>query len=292
MTDNSSAVPERQMHRRGLIFVVLSAFAFSFAGILTKTIQSDLWVIASWRGFVGGLLIVGYVYWQAKRKSEELQFRLGWRGWVFASLIAGSGLAFIAAFKLTYVANVTVIVAAVPFVTAFIEWAFLRQRVHNATLVAAVLCVVGILVMVGGSVGSINLLGDTFAVVMIILQAIAMVLVRVFRNTPVVFAIAIGGFQVCVIGLIFSNPFDVSFQDAILLTAFGLSFAAAAILLTEGLKLISATEAGLLGTTEAPIAILLAWVLLAELPPVTSFAGGAVILAAVVWHTLRDPQGN
>ena len=75
-----------------------------------------------------------------------------------------------------------------------------------------------------------------------------------------------------------------------LLTAFGLSFAAAAILMTEGIKLITATEAGLLGTSEAPIAIFLAWVFLAEVPPVTSFAGGLVILAAVVWHTLRNPQ--
>jgi drug/metabolite transporter (DMT)-like permease len=292
VTFTLSAEHDRQMRVRGLVFVVMSAIAFSVAGILTKTIQSDVWVIGSWRGFVGGLLIVGYVYLRAKRRSEASPFRLGWRGWVLASLIAGSGLAFVAAFKLTYVANVTVIVAAVPFVTAFIEWAFLRQRVPNATLFAAVLCVVGILVMVGGSVGSINLLGDTFAVVMIILQAMAMVLVRVFKNTPVFFAIAIGGFQVCIIGLMFSNPFDVSFQDAILLTAFGLSFAAAAILMTEGLKLISATEAGLLGTTEAPIAIFLAWVFLAELPPVTSFAGGTVILAAVVWHILRNPQKN
>ena len=232
------------------------------------------------------------MYWQAKRKSEEWAFRLGWRGWVLASVIAGTSLAFIAAFKLTYVANVTVIVAAVPFVTAFIEWAFLRQRVPSATMIAAVLCVIGILVMVGGSVGSINLLGDALAIVMILLQATAMVLVRVFKNTPVVFSIAIGGFQVCLIGLIFSNPFDVGIQDAAFLTAFGLSFAAGAILMTEGLKLISATEAGLLGSVEAPIAIFLAWVFLAEVPPVTSFAGGAVILAALIWHTLRDAQKN
>ena len=290
MTGKSSAEHERQLHTRGLVFVVISAFAFSLAGILTKAIQSDLWVIASWRGFVGGLLIVGYVYWQAKRRSETSPFRLGWRGWVLASLIAGAGLAFIAAFKLTYVANVTVIVAAVPFVTAFIEWAFLGQRVPKATLLAAVVCVIGILVMVGGSVGSINLLGDTLAVVMIILQATAMVLVREFKNTPVVFASAIGGFQVCIIGLMFSNPLDVGIQDAMLLTAFGLSFAAAAIFLTEGIKLITATEAGLLGTAEVPIAIFLAWIFLAEVPPTTSFLGGVVIMAAVVWHTLRDRQ--
>jgi len=280
------------MHVRGLTLVIISAFAFSLAGILTKAIQSNVWVIASWRGFIGGLLIVGYVYWQAKRKSEASPFRLGWRGWVLAGVIAGASLAFIAAFKLTYVANVTVIIAAIPFVTAFIEWVFLRQRVPRATLIAAVLSVIGVLVMIGGSVGSINLLGDTLAVVMVLLQGLAMVLVRVFKNTPVVFAVAISGFQVCVIGLIFSNPFDVNFQDAMLLTAFGLSFAVAAISLTEALKLISATEAGLLGSAEVPIAIFLAWIFLAEVPPYTSFVGGSLILAAVVWHTLRDPQRN
>lgn len=280
------------MHVRGLTLVIISAFAFSLAGILTKAIQSNVWVIASWRGFIGGLLIVGYVYWQAKRKSEASPFRLGWRGWVLAGVIAGASLAFIAAFKLTYVANVTVIIAAIPFVTAFIEWVFLRQRFPRATLIAAVLSVIGVLVMIGGSVGSINLLGDTLAVVMVLLQGLAMVLVRVFKNTPVVFAVAIAGFQVCVIGLIFSNPFDVNFQDAMLLTAFGLSFAVAAISLTEALKLISATEAGLLGSAEVPIAIFLAWIFLAEVPPYTSFVGGSLILAAVVWHTLRDPQRN
>ncbi len=117
-----------------------------------------------------------------------------------------------------------------------------------------------------------------------------MVLVRVFKDTPVVFAAAVGGFQVCIIGLIFSNPLDVSLQDAMLLTAFGLSFATAAILLTEGLKLITATQAGLVGTAEVPIAIFLAWVFLAEVPPNTSFVGGALILIAVVWHTLRNTQ--
>ncbi len=82
MTEISTSESERQTHLRGLVFVLVSAFAFSLAGILTKAIQSDMWIVASWRGFVGGLLIVGYVYWQAKRKSETPPFKLGWRGWV------------------------------------------------------------------------------------------------------------------------------------------------------------------------------------------------------------------
>ncbi len=292
MTVTLSAQHERQIRWLGMLFVVMSALAFSLAGVLTKAIESDVWVVGSWRGLIGGILIVGYVYLQAKRSSVEAPFRLGWRGWVLASLIAGSGLAFVAAFKLTYVANVAVIVAAVPFMTALIEWVLLRQKVRRVTLVAIVISAIGVLVMVSGSLGSINLLGDSLAILMILMQSLAMVLVRVFKDTPTVFAIAVGGFQVCLIGLIFSDPFDVTFQDAMLLTAFGLSVATASILLIEGLQLISATEAGLLGTVEVPAAIFLAWVFLAETPPNTSIMGGSMILYAVFWNALKVPQTN
>lgn len=292
MTVTLSAQHQRQIRWLGVLFVVMSALAFSLAGVLTKAIESDVWVVGSWRGFIGGILIVGYVYLQAKRSSVEAPFRLGWRGWVLASLIAGAGLAFVAAFKLTYVANVAVVVAAIPFVTALIERIFMRQKVRRVTLIAIVISAVGVLIMVSGSLGSINLLGDSLAILMILLQGLAMVLVRVFKDTPVVFAIAVGGLQVCVIGLIFGDPFDVTFQDAVLLTAFGLSVATASILLVEGLQLISATEAGLLGTVEVPAAIFLAWVFLAEAPPHTSILGGSLILCAVVWNALTVPQAN
>ena len=292
MTVNLSAQLERQIRWLGVLFVVMSALAFSLAGVLTKAIESDVWVVGSWRGLIGGILIVGYVYLRAKRSSVEAPFRLGWRGWVLASLIAGAGLAFVAAFKLTYVANVAVVVAAIPFVTALIEWIFMRQKVRRVTLLAIVISAIGVLVMVSGSLGSINLLGDSLAILMILMQGLAMVLVRVFKDTPVVFAIAVGGFQVCLIGLIFSDPFAVTFQDAMLLTAFGLSVATASILLIEGLQLISATEAGLLGTVEVPAAIFLAWVFLAETPPNTSIVGGSLILCAVFWNALKVPQAN
>ncbi|MEP6388369.1 MAG: DMT family transporter [Halioglobus sp.] len=292
MTVTLSAQHQRQIRWFGILLVVMSALAFSLAGVLTKAIESDVWVVGSWRGLIGGILIVGYVYLQAKRSSAEAPFRLGWRGWVLASLIAGSGLAFVAAFKLTYVANVAVVVAAIPFVTALIEWIFMRQKVRRVTLLAIVISAIGVLVMVSGSLGSINLLGDSLAILMILMQGLAMVLVRVFKDTPVVFAIAVGGFQVCLIGLIFSDPLAVTFQDAMLLTAFGLSVATASILLIEGLQLISATEAALLGTVEVPAAIFLAWVFLAETPPNTSILGGSLILCAVFWNALKVPQPN
>ena len=41
---------------------------------------------------------------------------------------------------------------------------------------------------------------------------------------------------------------------------------------------------GLLGATEVPLAILFAWLILGELPPLQSIVGGAIVLVAVFAH--------
>ena len=89
-----------------------------------------------------------------------------------------------------------------------------------------------------------------------------------------------------------TDPLAVSHQDMILLTIFGLSFAVAVVLWTEGTRLIPAAQSGLLGSSETPFAIVLAWLLLSELPPFSSFIGGAVVLAAVFGHAALDVAGK
>ncbi len=52
--------------------------------------------------------------------------------------------------------------------------------------------------------------------------------------------------------------------------------------------MIPAAEAGLLGSSETPFAIVLAWLLLSELPPTAGFVGGGIVLAAVFVHAACD----
>jgi len=272
----------------GISLVLASTVAFSLSGVLTKVIESDAWTVACWRGLIGAALIVSYALWHDRDDPEAARLRLGWRGWLLASVGSLASLAFIASFKMTYVANVAIIYATVPFAAAFLEWVLLRQKVRRPTMIAAAISVAGVLVMVGAGVGSANLLGDFVAVLMMLGNALYMVLIRVFSKTPVVLAGAASAFQLFIIGWLFTDPFDVSLHDGALLTLFGLSFAIAVILWTEGTKLIAAAESGLLGSAEVPLAIFMAWVFLAEVPPLTSFVGGVMVLCAVVWHAARD----
>ena len=74
----------------------------------------------------------------------------------------------------------------------------------------------------------------------------------------------------------------------LLLVAFGGSWALAVILWTEGTRLVTAAESGLLGSAEVPFAVLFGWLILAEIPPAASVAGGAIVLLAVFCHAAFD----
>jgi drug/metabolite transporter (DMT)-like permease len=115
-----------------------------------------------------------------------------------------------------------------------------------------------------------------------------MIMVRAFRDTPVVWAGAVSAFLLFVLGWFVTDPLAVSPRDAVLLVTFGASFALSSILWTEGARLIPAAESGLLGSAEVPFAILFAFLFLGEIAPAASLVGGAVVLCAVFAHAGRD----
>jgi drug/metabolite transporter (DMT)-like permease len=278
----------RSARHAGILLVTASAIVFSFAGVLTKAIESDAWTIACWRGLLGGSLVVIYVAWLGRGEPLRRVFGLGWHGWILATVGSLASLAFIFSFKLTYVANVAVIYATAPFLAAGLGWFFLKEHVRPSTFIATAVSLVGVIVVVAGGLGSDSLLGDAVALLMTFGNALYVVLIRMFKDTPVVLAGGVSGLQLFVVGWFVVDPLAVSQSDAILLTLFGLSFAVAVVLWTEGARLITAAQASLLGSAETPFAILFAWLILAELPPTASFIGGAIVLAAVFANAVRD----
>ncbi len=292
MTGNETLVTNRRL---GIVLIASSAAVFGLAGVLTKSIDADPLVITCWRGLVGGLLIGLYVAWRRRLDRAPVPLRLGWRGWLMAVVGAAASIAFIAAFKNTYVANVAIIYATAPFVAGLLGWLVLGERARTKTLLAAVLSLSGVGLIVSAGLGSGRPLGDGLALLMTFGSALYMVMIRKFRQTPVVWAGAASGFLLFALGWFVTEPLAISGRDAWLLAAFGASFAVASVLWTEGARLLPAAEAGLLGSAEVPFAILFGWLFLAELPPAASFAGGGVVLLAVFvhaahdWHSARQP---
>lgn len=279
-------------HALGVFLLLVSNLFFALSGVFTKSIAADLWTILGWRGFVGGVLVALYVALKQRRAEQPVDLRLDRRGWLIALVSAGASVLFIGSFKLTSVASVVVIYATMPFMAAALAFFVFGERLGSRTLIAAGLSFFGVVISVRGGLGEGQLFGDLVAVAMTFACAVYIVMVRAFQNTNSVWASGVAALILVPVGLLFGDYSAISWQDALLMTLFGASFAAAIILWTEGGRLVPSGEAGLLGTAEMPIAIGLAWVFIGEVPGTWSLAGGTIVLAAVAGHAWLDMRAR
>ena len=123
-------------HRQGVLLVLASTVPFALAGVFTKIITADVWsVLLAWRGLIGG------------------GRPMGWRGWVLALTGAAASLAFLGAFRLTAVANVTLIYAMAPFAAALIDRLARGVPMRPAVMRSAALSAAGVGIIVAGGRG-------------------------------------------------------------------------------------------------------------------------------------------
>lgn len=279
-------------HTQGLLLITLSAVAFSSAGFFTRLIRLDVWTMLFWRGLFAGLMIFCVVLVQERHGTWHAMRAIGWPGVVAAACSTAATILYINAFRLTSVADVAVIFAVAPFITAGLGWLWLGTKEPLSTLVASAIAVMGVSIMVGGAITDGHLAGDLLAFGMTVCMAIMMLIIRHHHATPMLPAACLSALLCPLLVWPFATPFAVGAGDMAELALFGTTqFGLGLLLLTIGGQMVSATENALLNTLETPLAI--AWVGLCfgEIPAVTSAVGGAIVMAAVgahVWHSSRS----
>ena len=276
--------------------MLVSGFGFGATGAISRSIDGDSWQIASWRALIGGIGALAYVWIRGRvggsqaREGLRLRMRatLGPQGLVLVTLAAASMILYVDALQRTEVANVSVIAATVPFLAAGLAWLILRERLRRSTVVAAVVALAGVTLTVAGNLGPGDLDGNVRAVILALSLALIIVLIRRFEGADAVLALGSAGVMLFVVALVVADPLGVSGDQFPLLLFFGAVFAVSLVLWTEGVRLIPAAEAGLLGASETPFSILLAWVVLAEAPPLATVVGGLMVLGAIFGHAGAD----
>ena len=290
MTDRHTA--RSRSRRVGAAAMLASGLGFGMSGVFTRSIEGGAWEIASWRGLVATPPIVAYVWWRRRRDADPIRIGLNpasaAQGLVLLTLNAAAMVLLVTAIQKTAVANVSVIMATIPFMAAGLGWLILRETLRRATVIAAVVSFGGVILTVTGSLGAGNLEGDLLAVALSLTLASLIVMIRRFPGTDALLAQAGSGVVVFATALVVADPFGMDASEMPLAVAFGLVFAVALILWTEGVRRLRAAEAALLATTETPCSILAAWIVVSEAPPVLTVIGGLLIVGAVVTHARAD----
>jgi len=291
MKSISTTMNDIILNRRsaGIILLLLSAFTFSTAGLFTKGVTATAWNVIFWRGLFAALLTTVFVIARGQVKREFID--MGKWGWIVAVVGASGSAAFIPAFKLTSVANVALIYACAPVLAALFAWLWIRERPRPVVVVGALLAFFGVSLIVRGSVGQINLQGDLLALWMTGVMAFLMVVYRRFPDLAAAGPSAFSSLLLLPPALFFVDPFAVPAQEIAILAAFGLVFAFASVALAEGARRLPAGETALLSALESPFAIVLAFLILSEVPPYFTVVGGGLIAIGVIISTI-GPRGE
>ena len=271
----------RKGHALGVLILISSALIFSTAGLFTKGVEADAWSVIFWRGLSAAIFAIGYAILRGTLNDELRRFN--YTALLAAVLMASGTAAFIPSFKLTSIANVSLIWASSPFVAACLSWALLNERPSRKVVIASALAFVGVCIVVKESFGSGNVVGDLLAFWMTLMMASTMVLYRKHPNTPTVLPAALSSIFLLPVAWYFTNPSSVSAPEIWILTGFGLIFAVASVLLSEGARRVPSAEAALISALETPLAPIWAFLLLSQVPSTMTIFGGVIIFTAVVW---------
>ncbi|WGI22911.1 EamA family transporter [Amylibacter sp. IMCC11727] len=269
----------------GVILVTISAVVWSSAGIFTRGVSADAWSVIFWRGIAATGFTLAYM---ALRGVLLAEFRGLNKPTVLAIVLMASGTAaFIPAFKLSSVANVALIRATAPFVTAGLSWLFLREAPSRRVLIASFATLFGVGIVAKGSVQSGLWIGDLLAFWMALMMSASFVVYRRWPKTPAALPSAVSAAVLVPIAWFLTDAMAVVPHERWIITAFGAVFATASVLMMEGARRIPSAEVALISALETPVAVLLGFVILAETPPMITVIGGMIIMAAVIWSQWR-----
>ncbi len=268
----------------GTLLLTASAVAYSTAGFFTRVIEVDAWTLLFWRGLFAGAFLAAMVAVQERGRFVQAFRAVGLTGLLVAACSAVATVCFLNAMRLTSVADVMVVDAAIPFITAGVAWLLIRERESAKTLIATLVALLGVGIMAGKALADGRILGDLLALAMAVLMATVIVLIRGKRGVNMVPAVCLSAFLCALIVAPVARPASVDLGQLGLLALFGMGqFGMGLLLLALGTPMVSATRGALLGVLQTPLGTLWVWLAFAERPANATLLGGAIVLLAVMF---------
>ena len=285
----STTVTEPVANRRvGIPLVLMAGIFWSLSGLVYRWIEvATAWQVLFYRSLS---LFCFIALWLVVRYRGRLigVFQSAGRLSVLGGLclsISFSG--YILALDQTSVANALFILAAAPFFAALLGRVLLSEHIGWTTSLAMGMAALGLAVMAGNELAIGRGLGELFALAAALGLAGLTITLRMRRTTdmlPAILFASLFATLFALTGMLWDGnsliliPKDLSLSISLGVFQVGLGF----MLYTAGSRHLPAVELTLLSLTEVIVGPILAWLGADEVPSVTTLAGGALILLAIV----------
>ncbi len=277
----------------GYILCLLGGFFLSWGGLIIRSFETtDIWQILTVRSFFFIIALILFLVLTYKKNTITIIKNSGVPAVIAGLFLSLSFVAYIVAMSKTSVANVVFIISTQTIFLAVFGFLFLKEKINLKGFISIVLAFVGLVVMLGDSINQGTLLGNIVAFAIPINFTILVMIIRKFPELDMVPAIFYSGIFSGFYGIILASDLSFSPNDIFMGFLLGVpQLAFGFICVTIGSKTTPAVTVGLLMLLETIFAPIWVWIFLNEVPPISVFIGGAIIISAVILKSL-DKSGK
>lgn len=280
----SSCMSSHHDHQKGLLITAIGGLILTVDIPLIPLADGGAWTILLLR--TGTTFIAAMIIWSVWRALSRNVPPLipGWSGLIVAICYGLTSITFVTAVFHTSTADLVFILAFNTVFAALLSWIFLKERPRAVTIVAMLVMILGVLVIVGGSVGTGKLFGDFMALCSAFFIAVAITISRASGKDMgftsligVLLPLGLAAFMVT--GFHVNAPWWIIFNGAVIMP---ISF----FCLAAGPKYISGPEVAMFYLLETVLAPIWVWMIFAETPTRNSLIGGGILIVTLVAHSL------
>ena len=268
----------------GYILCLLGGFFLSWGGLIIRSFEtSDIWQILTIRSFFFIIALILFLIFTYKRNTLLVIKKSGFPAIIAGLFLSLSFVAYIVAMSKTSVANVVFIISTQTIFLAIFGYLFLKEKITLKGFIAIILAFFGMIVMVGDSINQGTLFGNVVAFAIPINFTILVMIIRKFPQLDMVPAIFYSGVLSGIYGIFLASSLIFSAKDILMGFFLGVpQLAFGFICVTIGTKTTQAVTVGLLMLLETICAPIWVWIFLNEVPPLSVFTGGTIIISAVI----------
>ena len=268
----------------GYILLLFGGFCLSWGGFIVRSFQeANVWQILFLRSFFFIIALSLFLTLTYKNKVIKIIKDSGVPGIIGGFVMSFSFVAFIIAMNNTTVANVVFIISTQTMFLAIFGFFYLKEKVSLIGSSSIFLAISGILIMVGDSISTGSLFGNLVALVIPINFAIYVMIIRKNSNLDMVPAMLYSGIFSLIYGAMLSKSFEFTSHDLLMGFLLGVpQLALGFICITIGSRTTASATVGLLMLMETLCGPLWVWLFLNEIPPISVFIGGLVIISAII----------
>jgi drug/metabolite transporter (DMT)-like permease len=279
-------------HRKSLLEIHLAALLFGLAGLFGKWLTLSPLLIVLGRVFFASLALGALLWWKRQNPRDILRTQAALLILLGAILAVHWG-AFFQAIQVSSVAVGLLSYSCFPVFTVMLEPLFFSEHLDRKSLLAAAFSLSGVFLIIprfdlADSIYRGVLWGLLSGLTFSVLTLFNRRLVRIYSSLAIAFFEDLFATFFLLPALLMAAR-SLAVKDLGLLVILGIVCTAGShTLFIRGMRQVKARTASIISSLEPVYGIALAFVFLGERPSFRTFSGGAVIMAAVLFITLRE----